>query len=466
MPSSARDLWPSGVDSSGNSRLKLCNSNTTTLQQLHKATLYVKMSSAARVLPVTVLCGFLGAGKTTLLNNILRDNHGMKIALIVNDMGSVNIDAALVKQSNAEYMAGTERVVEMQNGCICCTLREDLLQEVAALAHRGVFDYLVIESSGISEPMPIAETFTFEDLPEAHHHDHHHHHPSAKAKKVMSLMESARLDTMVTVVDCFNFLRNLRSVESVRDRDKDADAADERGIAHLLIDQVEFADVIIMNKSEMLSPEELLSVRATIIALNPSAKLHVTSYSKIDLSCVVNTGLFSMEKAGQHAGWLKELRGEHVPETLEYGISSFVYRARRPFHVGRLHSLLETCFLFNSARPSDEAEAAAALQLRLQAQERLDSSEALAAPLRSKGFIWLSSMHLKVCEWAQAGAIISITPHGPWFADVPLSSWPEEESARAAIKADMIGPHGDRRQELVFIGQVIFMLLFYCAQLC
>jgi G3E family GTPase len=267
-------------------------------------------------------------------------------------------------------------------------------------------------------------------------------------------MDSARLDTMVTVVDCFNFLRNLRSVESVRDRDKDADAADERGIAHLLIDQVEFADVIIMNKSEMLSPEELRSVRATIIALNPSAKLHVTSYSKIDLSHVINTGLFSMEKAGQHAGWLKELRGEHVPETLEYGISSFVYRARRPFHVARLHSLLETCFLFNSARPSDDAEAAATLQLRLQAQARLDPTQPLAAPLRSKGFIWLSSMHLKVCEWAQAGAMISITPHGPWFADVPQSSWPEEESARAAIQADMQGVHGDRRQELVFIGQV------------
>jgi G3E family GTPase len=195
-------------------------------------------------------------------------------------------------------------------------------------------------------------------------------------------------------------------------------------------------------------------VRATVVALNPSAKLHVTSYSKIDLSCVINTGLFSMEKAGQHAGWLKELRGEHVPETLEYGISSFVYRARRPFHVGRLHSLLETCFLFNSARPSDEAEAAAVLQLRLQAQARLDSSQPLAAPLRSKGFIWLSSMHLKVCEWAQAGAMISITPHGPWFVDVPLSSWPEEDAARAAIKADMQGAHGDRRQELVFIGQV------------
>jgi G3E family GTPase len=364
-------------------------------------------------------------------------------------------------------MAGTERVVEMQNGCICCTLREDLLQEVAALAHRGVFDYLVIESSGISEPMPIAETFTFEDQPDDHkhhHHDHHehHHHPAAKAKKVLSLMDSARLDTMVTVVDCFNFSRNLRSVESVRDRDKDADAADERGIAHLLIDQVEFADVIIMNKSEMLSPEELRSVRAAIVALNPSAKLHVTSYSKIDLSCVINTGLFSMEKAGQHAGWLKELRGEHVPETLEYGISSFVYRARRPFHVGRLHSLLETCFLFNSARPSDEAEAAAMLQLRLQAQTRLDASQPLAAPLRSKGFIWLSSMHLKVCEWAQAGAIISITPHGPWFADVPLSSWPEEEAARAAIKADMLAPHGDRRQELVFIGQVVAELLQAC----
>jgi G3E family GTPase len=271
----------------------------------------------------------------------------------------------------------------------------------------------------------------------------------------MSLMESARLDTMVTVVDCFNFHRNLRSVESVRDRDKDADAADERGIAHLLIDQVEFADVIIMNKSELLTPHELQSVRAAIVALNPSAKLHVTSYSKIDLSCVINTGLFSMDKAGQHAGWLKELRGEHVPETLEYGISSFVYRARRPFHVGRLHALLETCFLFNSARPSDESEAAAVLQLRLQAQARLDATQPLAAPLRSKGFIWLSSMHLKVCEWAQAGAMISITPHGPWFADVPLASWPEEETARAAIKADMVAPHGDRRQELVFIGQVI-----------
>jgi G3E family GTPase len=270
----------------------------------------------------------------------------------------------------------------------------------------------------------------------------------------MTLMHCARLDTMVTVVDCYNFSRNLRSVESVRNRDKDASAADERGIAHLLIDQVEFADVIILNKSEMLSSNELQRVRATVIALNPSAKLHVTSYSKIDLSCIINTGLFSMEKAGQHAGWLKELRGEHVPETLEYGISSFVYRARRPFHVGRLYSLLEKCFLFNSARPADEVEAAAALELRLLAQSRLDPSQPLAAPLRSKGFIWLSSMHLKVCEWAQAGAMISITPHGPWFSDVPQSSWPEEESARAAIKADMQGIYGDRRQELVFIGQV------------
>ena len=217
-------------------------------QLVCRVRLYI-MTSATRVLPVTVLCGFLGAGKTTLLNNILRDNHGMKIALIVNDMGSVNIDAALVKQSNAEYMAGTERVVEMQNGCICCTLREDLLQEVAALARRGVFDYLVIESSGISEPMPIAETFTFEDQPDSHHHDHHrhHHHAGAKARTVLSLMDTARLDTMVTVVDCFNFLRNLRSVESVRDRDKDADAADERGIAHLLIDQVPYLALLFFN---------------------------------------------------------------------------------------------------------------------------------------------------------------------------------------------------------------------------
>jgi G3E family GTPase len=352
-------------------------------------------------LPTTVLSGFLGAGKTTLLNHILANRQGMRVAVIVNDMSEVNIDAALVAQGGAGLSRQEEKLVEMSNGCICCTLREDLLKEVAALAREGRFDYLVIESTGISEPLPVAETFTFQD------------------ESGTGLSDVARLDTMTTVVDAKNFLLDFHSRDLLTDRGQQRDEADARSITDLLIEQVEFADVIILNKTDLVTLDELHEVRGHLKALNPGARILETTHGRVPLDEVLNTGRFDFEKAAQSPLWLKELRGEHVPETEEYGIRSFVYRRRRPFHPERFAAWIK------------------------QRQDGL---------IRAKGFFWLATRMNFAGTYHRAGVTSSISPAGFWWAAMPKPSWPVEEESVQQILKNWQKPFGDRRQELVFIG--------------
>jgi G3E family GTPase len=355
-------------------------------------------------LPVTVLSGFLGAGKTTVLKHLLEQQRSLRLAVIVNDMNEINIDARLIREQGALHQ-GQERLVEMSNGCICCTLREDLLIEVAELAKAGRFDYVLIESSGISEPLPVAETFTFRD------------------ELGVSLSDLARLDTLVTVVDALSFPQEYLAANTLLDVGATTDEEDIRNVSNLLTEQVEFANIILVNKTDLVSPDDLKALMAVLRHLNRSARIIPIEQGRVDNDAVFNTGLFDFEQASQSAGWLAELRGEHVPESEAYGIESFVYRARRPFHPERFWQFLHTPWPGGG---------------------RL---------LRSKGLFWLASRYEAAGEIAQAGGILHYGAAGHWWASVAPEHWPEDEASREAILAEWDAEVGDCRQEIVFIGQ-------------
>jgi len=354
-------------------------------------------------LPVTVLSGFLGAGKTTVLSHILNNRQGQKVAVIVNDMSELNIDASLVK-SEVSLNHSDEKLVEMSNGCICCTLREDLLLEVNKLAKEGRFDYLVIESTGISEPLPVAETFTFAD------------------ENGISLSDIATLDTMVTVVDAVNFLKDYDEAQYLQDAGESLGDEDERSVADLLIDQVEFADVLLISKTDLVKAADIERLNAILKVLNTHAKIIPISSGKVDINSVLNTGLFNFERAQQAPGWLKEMRGEHIPETEEYGIGSFNYVARRPFNPEKFYQFLH-------------------------------NTEQFGKLIRSKGYFWLASRPQFCGQWSQAGGIAHYGFAGMFWKSIPKDNWPTDQASLDEINKQWVEPFGDMRQELVFIGQ-------------
>jgi G3E family GTPase len=354
-------------------------------------------------LPVTVLSGFLGAGKTTVLSHVLNNRQGKRVAVIVNDMSEINIDAAFLK-NDVELSHSQEKLVEMSNGCICCTLREDLLLEVGRLAEEGKFDYLLIESTGISEPLPVAETFTFAD------------------EDGISLGDVAQLDTMVTVVDAVNFLKDFDEAKYLQETGESLGEEDERTVADLLIDQVEFADVLLISKTDLVFSDDIIRLQEILKSLNTRAKIIPISQGNIDIDKIMGTGLFDFEQAQLAPGWLKEMRGEHIPETEEYGISSFSYQARRPFYPQKFFDFLHTSSEYGSL-------------------------------FRSKGYFWLASRPQAAGQWSQAGGIAHYGYGGMFWKAVPKERWPTDPEYLKSIDEQWVEPFGDMRQEMVFIGQ-------------
>ena len=354
-------------------------------------------------LPVTVLSGFLGAGKTTVLTHVLNNREGKKVAVIVNDMSEINIDSSMV-QNDVSLNHKEEKLVEMSNGCICCTLREDLLIEVTKLAKEGKFDYLLIESTGISEPLPVAETFTFAD------------------EDGVSLSDVSKLDTMVTVVDAVNFLKDYNEAKYLQEVGESLGEDDERSVADLLVEQVEFADILLISKTDLVDSSELDKLKAIIKTLNADACIIPISMGEIPIESILNTNLFDFARAQQSPGWLKEMRDEHIPETEEYGISSFVYKARRPFYPKQFHDFLH-------------------------------SKDLSGKLIRSKGYFWLATRPQFAGNWSQAGGIAHHGFAGMFWKAIPHEEWPKEKESIDYIKEKWVEPFGDMRQELVFIGQ-------------